>query len=223
RQEVHYVTRTEQKMGAAGFIGSGVETRSIERVVDEFMTTQLRLDTSSFHQLDKYNTNIGKVDKLFADLSTGLSGGLQSFFSALQNGADDPSSTPARQLVVTQAEALSNRFNNLYDRVVAIESGVNREIEAITQQIGSIAQSISALNQSIGEKSASGSGPQPNDLLDQRDEALRRLSELVSIQVVKQDSGDINVFIGNGQPLVVGTTVSRFSVREGGQIFLANN
>lgn len=210
-------------MGAAGFIGSGVETRSIERVVDEFMTTQLRLDTSSFHQLDKYNTNIGKVDKLFADLSTGLSGGLQSFFSALQNGADDPSSTPARQLVVTQAEALSNRFNNLYDRVVAIESGVNREIEAITQQIGSIAQSISALNQSIGEKSASGSGPQPNDLLDQRDEALRRLSELVSIQVVKQDSGDINVFIGNGQPLVVGTTVSRFSVRDGGQIFLANN
>src|SRR5690606_19547956 len=64
---------------------------------------------------------------------------------------------------------------------------------------------------------------QPNDLLDQRDEALRRLSELVSIQVVKQDSGDVNVFIGNGQPLVVGTTVSRFSVRDGGQIFLANN
>src|SRR5690606_8384234 len=104
---------------------------------------------------------------LFSDVSTGLSGGLQSFFSALQNGADDPSSTPARQLIVTQVEALSNRFNNLYGRVVEIEAGVNREIDAVTQKIGSLAQSISALNQAIGEKSASGSGPQPNDLLDQ--------------------------------------------------------
>jgi flagellar hook-associated protein 1 FlgK len=223
RQEVHYVTNPEQKMGAAGYMGTGVQTRSIERIVDEFVTAQLRLDTSTFHQLNKYNINIGKVDKLFSDVSTGLSGGLQSFFSALQNGADDPSSTPARQLIVTQVEALSNRFNNLYGRVVEIEAGVNREIDAVTQKIGSLAQSISALNQAIGEKSASGSGPQPNDLLDQRDEALRQLSELVSIQVVKQDSGDVSVFIGNGQPLVVGNSVSRFSVRDGGQIYLSNS
>lgn len=220
RQEVHFDTRNEQRIGDAGYIGSGVNTRSIERIVDEFVTNQLRLDTSTFHQLDKYNTNIGKVDKLFADISTGLAGGLQSFFAALQNGADDPSSTPARQLIVTQAESLSTRFNNLYDRLVSLESGINREIEAITTQIGSLAQSVATLNQAIAEKS--GAGNQPNDLLDQRDETLRKLSELASIQLVKQDGGDVNVFIGNGQPLVVGQTVSKFSVREGGQIFLGN-
>ncbi len=222
RQEVHYVTRTEQKAGQAGYIGSGVTTRSIERIVDEFVSAQLRLDTSTFHQLDKYNTNIGKVDKLFADMSTGLAGGLQSFFAALQNGADDPSSVPARQLIITQVDALATRFNNLYDRIVDIEKGVNREIEAITQQIGSLAKSVAELNQAIGQRSASGTGPQPNDLMDQRDEALRKLSELVSIQVVQQDGRDVDVFIGNGQPLVVGTTVSQFSVRDGGQIFLSN-
>src|SRR5690606_4181684 len=88
RQDVNFQTREEQRIGDAGFIGSGVSTRSIERVVDEFVTTQLRMDTSAFHQLDKYNTNIGKVDKLFADISTGLAGGLSNFFAALQNGAD---------------------------------------------------------------------------------------------------------------------------------------
>lgn len=223
RQEVHFDTRNEHRIGDAGFIGTGVNTRSIERIVDEFVTTQLRLDTSTFHQLDKYNTNIGKVDKLFADVSTGLAGGLQSFFAALQNGADDPSSTPARQLIVTQAESLSTRFNNLHDRLVSVEAGINREIEAVTGQIGSLASSIAALNQAIAEKSASGTGNMPNDLLDQRDEALRKLSELTSIQVVKQDGTDLDVFIGNGQPLVVGQMVSKFSVRDGGQIFLANN
>lgn len=222
RQEVNFDTRIEHKIGDAGFIGNGVNTRSIERIVDEFVTAQLRADTSTFNQLNKYNTNIGKVDKLFADMSTGLAGGLESFFAALQNGADDPSSTPARQLIITQVESLSTRFNNLYDRLVAIDAGINREITAITTQIGSLANNVAELNLAIAEKSASGTGAMPNDLLDKRDEALRKLSELVSIQVVPQGGSDVNVFIGNGQPLVIGQTVSKFAVNTSGQILLSN-
>ncbi|MGM8227544.1 flagellar hook-associated protein FlgK [Cellvibrio sp. ARAG 10.3] len=221
RQQVNYVTRPEYGIGAAGYLGNGVTTESIERVVNEFTITQLRLDTSAFHQLDKYNTNIGQVDKLFADEGTGLSGSLQSFFAALQNGADDPSSIPARQLVISQADSLSARFNNLHNRLKAIESGVNQEIKAVTAQMTALAQSIANLNQAINDKGAGGQGS-PNDLLDQRDEALRKLSELTSIQVVKQNDGNVNVFIGNGQPLVVGQKVSKFDVRDGGQIYLTN-
>lgn len=221
RQQVNYVTRPEYGIGAAGYLGNGVTTESIERVVNEFTITQLRLDTSAFHQLDKYNTNIGQVDKLFADEGTGLSGSLQSFFAALQNGADDPSSIPARQLVISQAESLSARFNNLHNRLKAIESGINQEVKAVTAQMTALAQSIANLNQAINDKGAGGQGS-PNDLLDQRDEALRKLSELTSIQVVKQNDGNVNVFIGNGQPLVVGQKVSKFDVRDGGQIYLTN-
>lgn len=220
RQEVNYTTRPEQNIGAAGFIGSGVTTTSIERVVNEFVTAQLRSDTNTYHQLNKFNVNIGKMDKLFADLSTGLSGALQSFFSAMQNGANDPASTPARQLLVTESSSLSVRFNNLYQRLDDIEKGVNGEVKTITSQISAVANSIASLNQSIAEKRASGEGDPPNDLLDQRDEALRKLSELVSVQVNKEDDGDINVFIGNGQPLVVGTSVSTFNVTNDGKIQL---
>ena len=128
RQEVNYVTRPEQNIGSAGFIGSGVTTASIERVVNEFATAQVRLDTSTYNQLSKYNTNIGKVDKLFADVSTGLAGALQTFFASMQNGANDPASTPGRQLIVTEAESLSVRFNNLHQRLTDIEGAVNGEI-----------------------------------------------------------------------------------------------
>ncbi|HSX50376.1 MAG TPA: flagellar hook-associated protein FlgK [Cellvibrio sp.] len=223
RQEVNYATRPEQNIGSAGFIGSGVTTTSIERVVNDFVTTQLRLDTSTFNQLNTYNINIGKVDKLFADVTTGLSGALQSFFSALQNGANDPASTPGRQLIVTEAQSLSNRFNNLSQRLQDIEASVNSEVRTVTAQVNSLASSIAALNQSIGEMRASGSGNQPNDLLDKRDEALRQLSELVSVQVVNQGDGDVNVFIGNGQPLVVGAKSSTFSVTNAGAIQLTDN
>lgn len=223
RQTVNYASRPEQIAGAAGYIGSGVTTVSIERVVSDFVSTQLRSDTSTFNQLSKFSLNLSKIDKLFAETSTGLSGALQSFFAAMQNGANDPSSTPARQLIVTEAHGLSDRFNNLAQRLADIEKSVNGEIRTVTAQVNSLASAIAGLNQSIGEAVASGGGNQPNDLLDKRDEALRQLSELVSVQVIKTSSGDFNVFTGNGQPMVLGNSASAFNVTNDGKIQLKAN
>jgi flagellar hook-associated protein 1 FlgK len=219
RQNVNFATRTSQQVGQAGFLGNGVTTESVTRVVNEFLTTQVRLDTSAFNQLDKYNTNISKIDSLFSDASTGLSGSLQTFFSALQNGASDPAATPARQLIISQADSLSERFNNLYGRLAETEKSVNGEISNIVGKINSLATSIANLNQSIGAKNAANSGGQANDLFDQRDEALRKLAELTSVQLVKDASGDTNVFIGNGEPLVVGPHASKLTTDSNGSIF----
>ena len=221
RQNVNFDTRPEQYSGSAGFLGNGVNVESVKRVVNEFVTTQLRLDSSTFNQLDKYNTNIGKIDKLFSDASTGLIGGLQTFFAGLQNGASDPASLPARQLVVAQTESLTARFNDLYERLSGVEKGVNDEITTVTGQLNTLAKSVANLNQSIASQRASGA--EPNSLLDEREEALRKLSEMVSVQLVQQDSGDINVFVGNGEPIVIGATASKFEARAGGKIYLPNN
>ncbi|UTF60809.1 flagellar hook-associated protein FlgK [Gilvimarinus sp. DA14] len=220
RQQVNNATRPEQSIGNAGYIGSGVTTTSIERVVDQFVNNQLRMDTSAYNQLASYNLNIGKIDSLFADGSTGLSNSLQKFFSAIQNAADEPSSTPARQLFVDQAESLSLRFNQLFGRLQSLQSDVNSELATVTGQITTLAQSIADLNRQISQTGGSANGP--NDLLDRRDEALRSLSELVSVQAVEAGGGQVNVYIGSGQSLVVGTNVGSFSVDRTGQIQLRN-
>ncbi|WP_111643285.1 flagellar hook-associated protein FlgK [Marinimicrobium alkaliphilum] len=223
RQQVGYSTRPEQRLGSVGYMGSGVTTQSVERVVNQFVNAQLRTDTSAYHQLNAFDGYIRQVDKLFADMNTGMGESLQRFFAAMQNGADDPSSLAARQLAITEAESLSTKFNALHDRLADIESSINREVSAVTSEISSLAQSIGELNRSITEKSAAVPGGSPNDLLDKRDEALRKLSELVNIQVVQGGDGEMSVFIGNGQPLVIGNAVSRFSVSNDGQIMLSNN
>lgn len=152
--------------------------------------------------------------------TTGLSGVLQEFFAAVQNAADEPSSTPARQLFVDQAESVSLRFNQLYDRMQTLQNDVNLEIETVTNQITSIAQTIADLNYQLNK--VGGATTNPNDLLDKRDEALRQLSELIDIQTVESDNGQMNVYIASGQALVVGTNVGSFSVDERGQIQLSN-
>jgi flagellar hook-associated protein 1 len=220
RQNVNFNTRPEQSFGRAGFLGNGVTVESVARVVNQFVSAQLRADSTAYNQFEKFNVNINSVDKLFSDSNSGLVGGLQGFFAALQNGASDPSSSPARQLILTQTESLTARFNNLYDRLAKIEKNTDDEIEVVAGQLQGLAKTVANLNLSIATQRASSA--EPNDLLDKRDEALRLLSEMASVQLV-EDDGDINVFIGNGEPLVVGSNAGRLEVRTGGKIFFANN
>jgi flagellar hook-associated protein 1 FlgK len=172
--------------------------------------------------MDKFDQLIGNIDSLLAESGTGLSTALQSFFAAVQTGADDPSSIPARQLIIAESESLTSRFNLLYGRLESISSAIRNETSVIISEINSLAKSIGTLNLTIQQQLALSQGDQPNDLLDQRDEQLRKLSGLVAIQVIEQDKGDVNVMIGSGQPLVVGQAVSQFSLVEGDRIILNN-
>jgi flagellar hook-associated protein 1 FlgK len=207
------ITSAGGQLSGAGYVGNGAQTSSIERTINGFVTTQIRQDTSLSSGLQAYNDSITQLNDAISSDSPGLTMGLESFFSALQNATDDPTSTPARQLLISQAEGLQNRFNGLYERVETIKDSVDANVKTAVQQINMLASSIASLNVSISSAKGISADNTPNDLLDQRDEALRSLSELVSVQVLKQ--GDqVNVTVGNGVPVVVGTKSNALSAEQ---------
>jgi flagellar hook-associated protein 1 FlgK len=116
RQTVNGVANPATYHGV-GYIGNGVSVDSINRQVDDFVTQQLRTDTSLYQGLDAYDNHMNQLNELLSDSSSGLSNALGSFFSAVQGGANDPTSMPARQLVLSEAESLADRFNTLHSRV----------------------------------------------------------------------------------------------------------
>lgn len=211
RQIVNSQTNNATLVGN-GFIGNGVNVASIDRVVNRFVTEQMRVDTSLFKDLDIYNENISQLDRLLSDPATGLSGGLETFFAALQNGADDPTSIPARQLIFSESENLSDRFNTIYDRLEVINNSVDEFINSAVSQINSLVDNIVQLNLRISDAQGNSNGSQPNDLLDQRDEAIRKLSEFVAVQTYDQGAGQVNVVLNSGQNLVVGTEARHISI-----------
>ena len=211
RQRVDLETNPATLSGA-GYIGNGVSVASIERIANSFVIEQLRTDTALFKDLEVYNDSIAQLDRLLSDASTGLSSGLESFFSAMQNGADDPTSIPARQLILSEADNLADRFNTINQRFESIEAGVDEAMTSAVAQINALVNNIAELNGKISDAMGLGNGAQPNDLLDQRDEALRRLSELVSVQTYDQGFGQINVVVGSGQNLVVGRDARQFQL-----------
>jgi len=212
RQDAVQATRVPQFSGA-GYIGSGTTLTDIRRSYSEFLTSQLRSSTALASDVAAYKSQIDQLDSLLAGSTTGITPSLQSFFAALQTAAEDPANIPARQLVLSEAEGLSRRFNTVYERLNEQNNFLNKQMVAVSDQVNRLATSVASLNNAIAVAAAN--GQQPNDLLDARDEAVRQLSTYIGVTVVPQDDSSYNLFIGSGQPLVVGATASKLEVGPG--------
>lgn len=212
RQDAVQATRIPQFSGA-GYIGSGTSLVDIRRSYSEFLTSQLRSSTALASDVAAYKSQIDQLDSLLAGSTTGITPSLQSFFAALQTAAEDPANIPARQLVLSEAEGLARRFNTVYERLNEQNNFLNKQMVAVSDQVNRLATSVASLNNAIAIAAAN--GQQPNDLLDARDEAVRQLSTYVGVTVVPQDDNSYNLFIGSGQPLVVGATANRLEVGPG--------
>ncbi|WP_293933789.1 flagellar hook-associated protein FlgK [Iodobacter sp.] len=187
-----------------GFTGLGVRVDTVQRSYDEFLTKQVQTATSQDSYYGTYLAEIKQVDNLVADPAAGVSPVLQSFFSAVQGMATNPASLPARQSLMSNAQGLVNRFQVFDQRLSEMRAGVNGNLVSAADHVTALSKQIAQIN---GQIAVSSSGGQlPNDLLDQRDQMVLDLNTLVKATSIKQSDGSINVFIGNGQNLVVGGT-----------------
>lgn len=200
RQRIELGTR-EPTFSGSGFVGAGVKVEGIERMFDQFVVERLRETTSSNIQYETLARFSARVSDLLGDTDAGLNAGLESFFNATQAVADDPSSIPARELLLTESDSLVTRFSNLNNQLNSLGNEVEGNMTSMVSEINSLSSAIANANRSVVDASG-GAGSQPNDLLDRRDALITRLSELVSVRTVDDGDGSVNVFVGSGQPLV---------------------
>lgn len=202
RQLPEFMTRQPQFTGG-NWAGSGVDVASINRAYDNFLSGQSRSASSSYNQSSIYATQAERISNLFGNSNTGLTASMQNFVNSLQSVADTPTSMAARQTMLSQAQTLVDRFKSYDASLRSFDSQANAAIGSEANAITSLAQGIAELNSRISNGYAQ-SGQAPNDLLDQRDRMIDELATHVNVSVVTTDDNSMNVFIGNGQPLVVG-------------------
>lgn len=211
RQRVEFETSEPQAFGSVN-LGTGVKVSSIDRYYDGLLTTQMRTASSSNSRLQAYSDKAEALNNLFSDNSTGLSASLQKFTDALQSVANQPSSSSARQVLLSEAQGLTQRLQTYDQRLDDIDADINSRMAGEATAITTLAANIAKLNGQIVTQQATTGSP-PNDLLDQRDKQLNDLATHVSVSVVSQDDGTLNVFIGNGQSLVVGSQAATITTQ----------
>jgi len=194
------------------YVGTGTTLADVRRVYNSYLDAQLQTTTSLNSDSAAYLGQVTPLDTLLSDSGTGLNGALTKFFASVQNVNAKPGDDASRQLLLSDAQALSNRFNSVSSQLNTQNANINGNLTNMADQVNKLATTVAQLNQKISEISSAGGTP--NELLDARNETMRQLSTFTGAQYVERD-GNVDVYLGSGQPLVIGSTVNKLEAVPG--------
>jgi len=214
RQNVQLNARTPLRVGS-DFIGQGVIVSDVRRLIDSYVTENIREFTSTTSRMEIFESLASRVESLVANDQGGLMPALDGFFNALNDVANDPAANAPRVALLGAAELLERQMNTIGDEMQELEQETDQRISFTLNEINALTSDVARLNDAIVR--VSGVDAQPSDLLDQRDDVLRQLSERISLSVIEQSDGTLNVLMGSGQLLVTGTTALTLVARADAQ------
>lgn len=211
RQSAQTASASGVYMVGVGFFGSGAKVVDVSRSYDQYLASQLNQAQSANQALSTYFTQISQLDNLLANQQAGLAPQLQTLFTHVQAVASTPADPAARQQLISSSQALANQFRTMDQYLSSLNASVNEQIAGSVDQINTYAEQIASLNKQVAMLTNGTGGQAPNDLMDQRDQLVTELGKLVGTKLVVQDGGQYNVFIGNGQTLVLGDKATRLA------------
>ncbi|WP_423242170.1 FlgK family flagellar hook-associated protein, partial [Pseudomonas viridiflava] len=116
---------------------------------------------------------------------------LADFFTKMQAIATSSTQSSERSSFLTQATALSARFNSVASQLSSQNDNVNAQLNTFATQVNDLTTTIASLNKQITQTSAGNTSP--NSLLDTRNETVRKLNELVGVNVV-ENNGNYDIY-----------------------------
>jgi flagellar hook-associated protein 1 FlgK len=188
------------------YLGQGVAVADVRRVYNDFLTSQAHQAQAASSAADTRYLQLTQVANLFTDPTTGIGANIDAFFRSVQDLTQRPGDASVRQAVISSGNLLTQRFNDVGARLQDFRDATERQLRLEADSVNRLAAEVADLNNKIAL--ARGNGRSPNDLMDRRDNAIRMLNTSVRVSAVEQDDGSVNLFLGNGQPLVVGARAS---------------
>ena len=205
RRDVVFGTNIPTYTGV-GYLGAGVNVQEVRRVYSQFLDAEVLNAQSLSERYNNYSSHALPLDKLLGDPNSSLNTAVNNFFAAANEVSNSPTSTAARQSLISAGNLLATRFHNVQANLAATQSSINDEVKTAVTQVNNISSQIASLNQQITEFEAISQQP-ANDLIDTRSKLLDDLSKLVNITTFGQGS-EINVLIGGSQALVLGAVAT---------------
>ncbi len=199
---------------SAGFIGNGVVATEILRDYDQFITKTLFEKTSDMSGLDTRQSGMKLIEGVLNEVDeNGLNELVNQFWTAWDDIANMAEGMPERTTLLQRAELLVKEIGGKYQQLVQISKNVDLNIDTDVKAINSLSKQIAEINVQIvsGEAGHHSS----NDLRDQRDMLVKRMSELADIHYFETQRGSYTVLIGQGSPLVDGPESWSLEMRSG--------
>jgi flagellar hook-associated protein 1 FlgK len=185
--------------------GTGVTVLDVTRLRDRLADVSYRTEAGVAGAADARADTLGRTDALLGTYANGAPEDLSSFLAAWNSLSTNPTDPSARAAVLASGQRLADGFNNATQDLAAVGHEVTLRVTDDTNELNGLLASVAKLNYEIVK--ATTSARSPNDLLDQRDAALDRISALTGATVTPGANDSVDVSVG-GVALVSGITAA---------------
>ena len=209
RQTVDLQSAGSQNSGA-GFVGKGVDVVTVKRAADQFLTQQSQSAASMAAMDDARSSNLQQLEAVFPTGDTGVGAAMGDFLNAYVDLGNSPADSSARQVILSDASEIADRFSTAGTAIQTLQQGVNQDLKSSVAQANQVAAQIAQVNEQI--TALRGSASAPNDLLDKRDQLVKQLGTFVKVSTIQADDGSLGVFVAGGQRLVLGSQAEQLAV-----------
>lgn len=193
-------SRPDILSGSQGTVGTGVDTNAIKQIRDQFLDFKLRGESTLLGEWAKKEDVLSNIEAILNEPSdSGITKVVDQFYSALQELSKNPESLTTRALVRQRGIAFAKSVDQMASSLIKMQSDLNFEMKSVTDEINGYAQQIATLNRTI--YSLELEGGKANDIRDQRNLLLDKLSKLTNINYFEDDMGRFFVNV-SGNPLV---------------------
>jgi flagellar hook-associated protein 1 FlgK len=183
--------------------GTGVEVADVVRSVDGFLDARMRTSASSLGGATTGRQLLDRLQALFPVGDLGVGNALAEFFASANGLADSPQDLAVRNELLEAGHTLASQIRSAAGGLATLQREADQRLGQAAFDANAILQNLAQLNREVVAASRGGRGA--NDLLDQRQQALSELAKQLSIQVVEEADGGVNVFAASGQGLLIGT------------------
>jgi flagellar hook-associated protein 1 FlgK len=198
-----YITQSSTQVEVTtGDTGASVNVTGVNRELNQFIQTQLRSETSGGAYADQMASILTQLQSVYG--TPGDAGTLETAFSnfttALQSLSTTSGSSSAQISAVTAAQSLAQQLNATTQGIQTLRSNAEQDINISVGQANAAMTQIAQINAQLqGLKSTD---PAAATLMDQRDSAIDKLSQLMDIRVSTDNTNQTTVYTTNGIELV---------------------
>jgi len=195
-------------------LGLGVKAAEVVQSFDRFTTQSIQQRTSSLSEFESKKSALDLLQAIFNEGSgSGLTQSLQEFWNAWQDLSNNPGGILERTILLRKATALSQNFRFLSSQINQMKNEMSANLDVGLQELNGLTKQVAALNERI--VAAEAGGTRANDLRDQRNTLIEKISQLTGINTLETENGAVMVKTASGITLVDG--VESFSLARSGE------
>jgi len=187
-------------------LGTGVGVSDVQRMRDEYLENRGRAEHANSSYMTNQTAAYSSIEDTFAEPGdTALQAQLHDMWGGWSDVANNTKDLAARSALLEQSSTVADGLNSAHNQLAG-QWGQNRKsLDAYVDDVNTTAKNVAQLNDSIVKAKAS--GITVNELEDQRDLQVMKLSQLTGASASKRQNGAMDVFVGNS------TLVSEFTTR----------